>query len=333
MMRVFDQHGNPVTDEQAVNANAGGEQHSPSITALPGGRVLISWTDDPDTSGEDNIRARVITIGNEPGPAVVDVAANLTDMDGSESLKVTISGIPTGVTITDGRGHSSRLGDTNVDVSGWDLHALTVVKSNGTGDVALTVTATSTEAGDPAHPASVSQTITLKDVGALPALAANAAPAKLGTTGNDVMTGGSGNDLLAGGGGNDTYQFAHGGGQDTIVNGTAASAAPSGELDFAAGISKNQLWFQRSGTNGNDLTITVMGTHDQVTVANWFGSAGARLAEIKTVDGVEIDAGVSKLVQAMASYSSTHAGFDPTTATQAPNDTSLQNAIAANWHA
>jgi hypothetical protein len=327
-MRVFDPHGNPVTDEQAVNAFADGEQHSPSITALPGGRVLISWTDDPDTSGEDNIRARVITIGNEPGPAVVDIAANLTDVDFSESLNVAISGIPTGVTITDGF-HTSRPGDTNVDVSDWNLHALTVVKSNGTGDVALTVTATSTEAGDPTHPASVSQTITLKDVGALPALAASAAPAKLGTTGNDVMTGGSGNDLLAGAGGNDTYQFSHGGGQDTIINGTATSTAPSGELDFAAGISKNQLWFER---NGNDLTIDVMGSQDKITVAGWFGDAGAQLAEI-TAGGMKIDAGVSQLVQTMASYSSTHAGFDPTTATQAPNDAGLQNAIAANWHA
>jgi len=40
-----------------------------------------------------------------------------------------------------------------------------------------------------------------------------------------------------------------------------------------------------------------------------------------------------KLVQAMATYSSTHAGFDPASATQTPSDTGLQNAIAATWHA
>jgi hypothetical protein len=50
-------------------------------------------------------------------------------------------------------------------------------------------------------------------------------------------------------------------------------------------------------------------------------------------DGMKIDAGVSQLVQAMATYSSAHAGFDPTTATQAPADTGLLPAIAANWHA
>ncbi len=144
-----------------------------------------------------------------------------------------------------------------------------------------------------------------------------------------MLFGGSGNDVLTGGGGNDTYQFGHGGGQDRIVNGTAASTAASGELDFGAGINANQLWFKR---NGNDLSISVMGSHDQVTVAGWFGGAGAQLAEIKSADGMKIDAGVSQLVQAMATYSSAHAGFDPTTATQAPNDAGLQNAIAATWH-
>ena len=145
-----------------------------------------------------------------------------------------------------------------------------------------------------------------------------------------MLFGGSGNDVLTGGGGNDTYQFGRGGGQDRIVNGTATSTAASGELDFGAGVNANQLWFQR---NGNDLSIAVMGTHDQVTVAGWFGGAGAQLAEIRSADGLKIDAGVSQLVQAMATFSSTHAGFDPTTATQAPNDTALQNTIATSWHA
>ena len=75
-----------------------------------------------------------------------------------------------------------------------------------------------------------------------------------------------------------------------------------------------------------------MGSHDQVTVAGWFGGAGAQLAEI-TAGGMKIDSGVSQLVQAMATFSSTHAGFDPTTATQAPSDTALQNTIATSWHA
>ena len=76
-----------------------------------------------------------------------------------------------------------------------------------------------------------------------------------------------------------------------------------------------------------------MGSHDQVTVGGWFSGAGSQLAGIKTADGMTLDTGVSQLVQAMAAYSSAHAGFDPTAVTQAPADTSLQNTLAASWHA
>jgi hypothetical protein len=76
-----------------------------------------------------------------------------------------------------------------------------------------------------------------------------------------------------------------------------------------------------------------MGTHDQATIANWFGtSTDAQLAHIITSDGSELDNQIGQLVQAMATYSSNNSGFDPTVTTQAPNDSALQAAIAAAWH-
>ena len=91
-----------------------------------------------------------------------------------------------------------------------------------------------------------------------------------------------------------------------------------------------KLWLLRSG---NDLVADIMGTHDQATIANWFGtSADAQLAHIVTSDGSVLDAQISQLVQAMATYSSSHSGFDPTIVTQAPSDANLQGAIAAAWH-
>ena len=143
----------------------------------------------------------------------------------------------------------------------------------------LTVNATATDhatltTGAATDSKTVSQTITLTNISASRRQSL-VSPHTTGGTGNDVLFGGSGNDVLTGGGGNDTYQFGHGGGQDRIVNGTAASTAPSGELDLGAGISANQLWFQR---NGNDLSIAVMGSHDQITVGGWFSGAGAQLA-------------------------------------------------------
>jgi hypothetical protein len=90
----------------------------------------------------------------------------------------------------------------------------------------------------------------------------------------------------------------------------------------------NQLWFTQSG---NSLAIQVMGGQDRTTVSNWFSTSTARLQEIKA-GGLEIDSGVAQLVQAMATYSANNPGFNPTTATQAPNDAGLQAAIAAAWH-
>jgi Ca2+-binding RTX toxin-like protein len=150
-----------------------------------------------------------------------------------------------------------------------------------------------------------------------------------GTTGNDVLNGVLGNDTLIGGGGSDVYRFQRGGNQERIVNGLGSNSGATGELDFAGGIATDQLWFRNSGS---DLLIQVMGTQDRVTVGNWFALATSQLQEITTADGFKVDTQLQLLMQAMASYSAGHAGFDPATVAQAPNDAALHTAIAAAWH-
>jgi hypothetical protein len=161
----------------------------------------------------------------------------------------------------------------------------------------------------------------------------------LGASGsNDTVHGGAGNDtfliqggsgMFFGGGGTDVFNFGDGGGQAHIINGGADSAGPSGELNFAVGISDDQLWFEQKGS---DLSISVMGSHDHVTIDGWFGASASQLEEIKLSAGLEIDSGISQLVQAMASYSAANGGFDPASATHIPTDASLQAAVAASWH-
>src|SRR5262249_33519621 len=140
------------------------------------------------------------------------------------------------------------------------------------------------------------------------------------------------NDTLTGGGGADTYVVGTAAGH-TVINNLNADGVTTarGELDFGAGISDQALWFKQSG---NDLLIDLMGTANSVTVSGWFGgNARAQLASIvDTQDGLRVDSQVSQLVSAMASYSTAHPGFDPTTATQVPNDPNLQAAVAAAWH-
>ncbi|MGZ5904289.1 MAG: Mbeg1-like protein [Reyranella sp.] len=150
----------------------------------------------------------------------------------------------------------------------------------------------------------------------------------IGGTGHDVLAGGGGNDILVSGSGDDVFRFAIGGGHDVIINGTASNTTASGELQLGAGVTADNLWFVQSGS---DLEIEVMGTHDTITVADWFDSTAYQLRDI-TAGGLKLDAEVTHLVQAMATYSAGHPGFDPTNVAQAPNDAALHAAIAASWH-
>ena len=150
----------------------------------------------------------------------------------------------------------------------------------------------------------------------------------IGSSGHDVLAGGAGNDILVSGSGDDVFRFAIGGGHDVIINGTASNTAASGELQLGAGVTADNLWFVQSGS---DLEIEVMGTHDTITVADWFDNKAYQLRDI-TAGGLKLDAEVTQLVQAMATYAAGHPGFDPTSLAQAPNDAALHAAIGASWH-
>ncbi|MCS3761248.1 calcium-binding protein [Bradyrhizobium centrosematis] len=152
-------------------------------------------------------------------------------------------------------------------------------------------------------------------------------------TGNDyganIFQFGSGAESAYGGARNNVYQITTSTGQSQINLSSATGS--NNEIDFLSGITDQNLWFEQAG---NDLKIDLLGSSTNTTISNWFsGSAGA-LQEI-TAGGLKIDSQISQLVQAMATYSANHAGFDPANPTiQAlPNDTMLQSAVTASWHA
>lgn len=158
-----------------------------------------------------------------------------------------------------------------------------------------------------------------------------------GVTG--VMVNGSGNTVSLGAGSSVQFtgtgnsitlgsNYYVGAAQETIITGSSTGSSPSNELDFGSSITDSELWFERVG---NNLQIDLMGTENRIDVAGWFSSPGNQLLEI-TAGGLKLDGQVAQLVQAMASYSSSHAGFDPTISTQVPNDPALHAAIATAWH-
>ncbi|HVI88508.1 MAG TPA: calcium-binding protein, partial [Dongiaceae bacterium] len=152
-----------------------------------------------------------------------------------------------------------------------------------------------------------------------------------GNAATNTLDGAGGADTLTGNGGYDQYLFNSGYGSLTVVNSTVSNSSASGELDFGSGVTAQNLWFAQSG---QDLVVDVLGTNDKVTVKGWFGSNGsAKLSEIKTADGKEIDSGINQLVSAMATYQANNASFNPTlSGTAMPTDTNLQNTVAASWH-
>ncbi|WP_419833172.1 tandem-95 repeat protein [Endozoicomonas atrinae] len=84
----------------------------------------------------------------DEGAFQVDLGAELVDTDGSETLEVTISGIPEGALVSDGTNSITLSGsDQVVDVSTWDINNLLITPSeNYFGNFNVNVNATSSEA-------------------------------------------------------------------------------------------------------------------------------------------------------------------------------------------
>ncbi|MDA0129187.1 VWA domain-containing protein, partial [Vibrio sp. MarTm2] len=76
-----------------------------------------------------------------------EIRASLSDTDGSESMAVTLAGLPVGAIISDGNTSVTiSSAHESVDVTGWSLDSLTVTPPKGShDDFTIFVTATSTE--------------------------------------------------------------------------------------------------------------------------------------------------------------------------------------------
>ena len=98
----------------------------------------------------------------------LDITAALSDTDGSETLSVTLTGIPAGAALSNASGPISII-DGSVALTSADLSGLTITPAEGaTGDFTLSVTATASEDGTTAEEsASLSLTVSPPPVPAL----------------------------------------------------------------------------------------------------------------------------------------------------------------------
>ncbi|MBA1204085.1 type I secretion C-terminal target domain-containing protein [Pseudomonas capeferrum] len=121
---------------------------------------------------------------------LVGITTALTDTDGSESLSVTLSGLPRGAVVSDGAGHSVTVEGTPIDVTNWKLSGLTITPPayyKGSFDITVTSTATESLGGSASTTAKIPVTVygaTYQSV--------------IGTSNDDQMSGGESNDIMVG---------------------------------------------------------------------------------------------------------------------------------------
>jgi Ca2+-binding RTX toxin-like protein len=122
-----------------------------------------------------------------------------------------------------------------------------------------------------------------------------------GGEGADTLHGGLGNDDLQGGNGNDRYEFGRGDGQDMVHD-----SAGDDSLVLGEDIAPEQLWLSR---DGDDLALSVIGTNDKLTIADWYSEENNQLETITSATGESLlNSQVESLVHAMSAFSPPESG-------------------------
>ncbi|NQV56338.1 MAG: tandem-95 repeat protein, partial [Rhodospirillales bacterium] len=202
--------------------------------------------------GEETIASENVSFAPDTASYLyaVDLAAALTDIDGSESLAMSVGGLPAGVALSAGMLQA----DGSWTLEAGDLAGLEVSVPNGNAAFEMTFTATSTDTGG--DTAAITRTLDFSDhMGASTddVLAGTdaaqdtlyggaGADTLTGEGGDDTLYGGSGDDIISGGADNDTIYG--GAGIDTLYGGSG--------VDYISGGAGGDIIH---GDQGNDVII------------------------------------------------------------------------------
>ena len=218
--QVFTADGAKYGGEFTVNTTRPEDQYEPTISAMPGGRFVISWIDESRTGGDTSrtaIRAQIFDAGQ-----IVEGTSAADNLSGGASIDRltggaghdTLAGQAGSDTLDGGAGDDRLDGGSGADVmrggAGNDRYYVddagdTVAEaaSAGRDQVRSTITY---RLGDHLEDLTLTGSATINGLGNALAnrLAGNgAANSLLGGGGNDTMLGGGGNDRLRGGGNDD----------------------------------------------------------------------------------------------------------------------------------
>ena len=229
----------------------------------------------------------------------LDIAAAVTDTDGSEIAKVLVTGLPAGTQLSVGKYDSS----TNTwTLSTSQLSGLTfTVPTTVTTNFSFTVTAVSQETNDTTQTAQTSINMTVL-VSASTVNGSSNTDYIFGSDGNDSITGGLGNDLLTGGAGADT--LIGDSGDDSLYGGTGNDSIDGGsDNDYIEGGAGNDTITGGDGDDtieggtGNDTIVGGNGT-DTIIYSNAGGAVYVDLSSSKATgaDGTDSITGVENVI-------------------------------------
>ena len=204
----------------------------------------------------------------------LDIDAALVDTDGSESLSITVGGVPNGATLSAGTDN----GNGTWTLVSDDLQGLAIkVDTDGVSDFDLTVTATSTEAAS-GDTSSTTATVTVD----VPEPSFNFEGTSgedylIGAEGIDTLRGGGDEDILMGRGGNDVLdgesgddQLFGGEGDDDLDGGSGDDVLDGGTGDDEA-----------TGGSGQDMYLFREGDG----VDTFHGGSGTDIIHLAAADG------------------------------------------------
>ncbi|MCH9808672.1 MAG: cadherin-like domain-containing protein [Alphaproteobacteria bacterium] len=264
--KVLIEDGNGGSTEQLITVTVDAQADAPTLTAAVSevSSSQITGTDDGETivgtSGDDTIDggAGNDTIygdgaGGSGVTVALDIAASLNDADGSETLTVSIDGVPDDVSLSAG----TNLGGGTWQLGEGDLAGLTMTLAEP-ADVTLDVTATATEANGSSH--TVSQQLSVEAAG---------------MGGDDVIAGGAGNDTIHGGAGTDIADYS--GSNGAVYVDLSAGFAVGEGFDRLNGI---------EGANGSEAGDVLVGNNgDNVFNGGGGGDAIYAFGGNDTIDG------------------------------------------------
>uniref|UniRef100_UPI00047F1FAF beta strand repeat-containing protein n=1 Tax=Rheinheimera baltica TaxID=67576 RepID=UPI00047F1FAF len=250
---------------QTTQLIASSELYGPSVngsgtfnfTATQDGEYQFDWVilngRDDGKDSQLNLSAPTIVVNGVTYGDMVDLTINAAVVDASESLSITITGIPSDALLTAGIKNA----DGSWTLTQEQLEGLSLLTPVGfNGQLNLTVTATTT---DGASTTSVSDTLTVDVSQTTNTVLSgdNTAQTMTGTDngdlimaygGNDIVNAGAGNDVVYGGLGNDTING--GSGNDVLFGGAGNDILTGGT---GADVFAWQLGDQSSGTAAVDV--------------------------------------------------------------------------------